>query len=153
MAFLLANWRLVLFSLVLVALGIQTARLNISQAEFKTYQAEIEKQVAENKAKAAQESARMAHNATKALDDLQVRLTALGARYKRLRDSRSTPAVPALSDAASLFGSCPGNPSQPDTVAESLGRLEAGVLGILEAGDAELAKYAELWKLQQKNSK
>jgi hypothetical protein len=152
MPILLANWKLVLFGILLAAVGIQELRVRSVKSDFATYKSAIEKQVAANKLEAAQEASRMAHNATKALDELQVRLTDLSARYKRLRDSRSTPPVPALSDAASLFGSCPGNPSQPDTASRRLGEVEAEIAGVLETGDREIAKYVELWKLQQRNA-
>ena len=149
---ILANWKLILFGILLAAVGIQELRVRSVKSDFATYRTAIEKQVAANKLAAAQEASRMAHNATKALDDLQVRLTALAARYKRLRDSRSTPPVPALSDSASLFGSCPGNPSQSDTAARLLEEVERRVTEVLQQGDSELAKYVELYELNKRNS-
>jgi hypothetical protein len=148
---ILANWKLILFGILLAAIGIQELRVRSVKSDFATYKSAIERQVEANKLAAAQERARMAHNATKALDDLQARLDSVRRSYRVLRDSRSAPAVPALSDASSLFGSCPGNPSQPDTASRRLAEIEAAIAGVLETGDGEIAKYVELWKLQQRN--
>jgi hypothetical protein len=152
LTFLLANWRLVLLAVLVAAVGIQTARLNATKSEFALYKADIQKQVAENAAKAAQERARMAQNQSEALGELQTRLDRLNRSYRVLRDRRSTQSMPSLSSAAPSISSCPGDPSQPDSVARRLDEIEAEVIGALETGDLELGKYAELWRLQQLNA-
>jgi hypothetical protein len=151
-AFALSNWRMLLMGLLLGALAIQEVRVRWIKAEFVTYRAEIERRVAENKVKAAQEQARIASNATKALDDLQARLDTVNRSYRLLRERRGSPAVPALASAAPSLSSCPGKPDESDAAAKFLGEVESRVASVLEQGDKEIAKYVELWKLQEKNS-
>lgn len=149
---LLSYWKLWLVLALLAAVGIQELRVRSVQSQFGAYRTQIEKQVAENKTKAALETARMAHNQTKALDALQVRLTAAESRYKRLRDSRSTPAVPSLATVTGIAETCPGEPDKPNPAVGQMERIERGIEAILELGDREIAKYVELYKLQQENA-
>jgi hypothetical protein len=60
--------------------------------------------------------------------------------------------VPSLPDAAPSLSACPGKPDQPEPVAGFLAQVEGRVTAILEAGDREIAKYVDLWKLEQANA-
>jgi len=151
-AFALSNWRLILIGVLVAAVAVQELRVRWIKSEFVTYRAEIERQIAENKVRNAQEVARQALNQKEALDALQGRFNALNARYKRLRDSASPSGVPALSSAAPVLSACPGDVGKPDSLAGRLEQMESAVLGILEKGDREIAKYVELWRLQKRNA-
>lgn len=150
---LLSNWRLVLIAGLALSVAVQEARVRWIKSEFQAYRLEIERQVAENKAEAALEAARMAHNARKAVDDLQTRLDSLRRSYRVLRDSRSAPAVPSLAESTGVLESCPGEPDKPNPAVGRLEQAERGIEAILEAGDREIAKYVELWRLNQANVK
>lgn len=149
MTFLLANWRVVLFVLIVLALGVQTGRISILKAEHAEFVANTEKVAAEAQAKNALERARIEANSTEAVSDLQTRLDALNARYDRLRADSGSGGVPNLASAASRISSCPDG---RDALARRLGEIEAALTGVLESGDKELNKYRELWELQQKNA-
>jgi hypothetical protein len=149
---LLAWWKEILIGLLVLAIGVQTARLNISKAEFKSYEAEIQKQVAEGKAAIALERARINANNAQALDDLQTRYVALNARYKRLRDGSSPAGSPDLSQSLGIAQACPGEPSQPNPLVGRMAEVEREIEAALEFGDKEISKYVELWKLQEKNA-
>ena len=151
-ALALSNWRLILIVLLVAAVAVQELRVRLIKSEFVTYRAEIERQVAENKVRNAQEAARQALNQKEALDALQGRFNALNARYKRLRDPTSPAGVPALSSAAPVLSSCPGNDGKSDTAARFLAEVEARVNEVIQRGDEELAKYVELWRLQERNA-
>ncbi len=147
----------VLLGAALVATGIYAAvqRLEKQQCEakFAQFRADVESAAAKAKVEAAKERARMAQNAQEALDGLQVRLNAANRAYASVRNARpGSGAVPSLSAAAPKPQSCPGQPEQPDATAGLLAEVESRVTAILEAGDREIAKYAELWKLQQANA-
>ena len=147
----------VILGAALIAMGIyakiQTVRLDAAKAEFAQYKADVESEAAKAKVLAAREEARRAQNAQEVLDGLQARYTALNARYRRLQHATaSSGPVPALSDAAALFGTCPGDAGKPDPTAGRLAEIESRITGILETGDREIAKYVELWRLQEKNS-
>ena len=151
-AFALSNWRTILIAALFAGLAVQELRIRWVQADYLAYRAEIERQVAESKVRNAQEQARQALNQKEALDALQGRFNALNARYKRLRDRASAAGVPALSSAAPIISSCPGNDGKSDAASKFLGEVESRIVGILEQGDKEIAKYVELWKLQQRNA-
>lgn len=152
---LLLDWR-VWVVITIAALGVfgavQTGRLDHEKAAFALFRAETAKVAAEAQARNAQERAREAQNATEVLSDLQTRHAALGARYVKLRDGSGSGRMPDLASAAARLGSCGPKSLQPDPTARFLGTLESEITGILEAGDLEIAKYVELWALQQKNA-
>ena len=123
------------------------------EVKFAQYRADVEAAAATARVKAAQEAARQALNAQEALDALQTRHAQLGARYVRLRDAAASGGgVPGLSTAAASLGSCPGKHIEPDATARFLAAVESAIAGVLEAGDREIAKYVQLWALQQKNA-
>lgn len=154
---LLNNWRPVGVLLLALALGGYAAvqRLGRQQveAEFAQFRADVQAEAAAASVRAAQEAARRAQNAQETIDALQARNAALSARYKRLRDAKPSPGgVPDLSTAAPVLSSCGPKHIEPDATARFLGAVESALIGILEAGDAEIAKYVQLWALQQKNA-
>ena len=123
------------------------------EVKFAQYRADVETAAAAARVKAAQEAARQALNAQEALDALQTRHAQLGARYVRLRDSAASGGgVPGLSSAAPILSTCPGKHLEPDATARFLAAVESAIAGVLEAGDGEIAKYVQLWALQQKNA-
>jgi uncharacterized protein YukE len=133
--------------------GLQSLRLRECKAEFAQFRADTERLGNEAKVRAAQELAQHAQHAQEALDDLSSRNAALSASYERLRTFNSAGRrVPRLPDAAPSLSTCPGKPEQPDAVAGFLAALEGRVTAILEAGDREIGKYVELWKLEQANA-
>lgn len=144
----------VLLSIALVAVGIyakvQSLGWQQCKAEYTQFQADIDREASASKVKAAQEAARHAKNSQEALDGLQTRYDALDARYRRLRQSATSGGtVPTLSSAASVAQACPIG--EPDTAARRMGEIEARIAAVLEAGDKELAKYRELWRLNEAN--
>jgi multidrug efflux pump subunit AcrA (membrane-fusion protein) len=143
----------VLLGIALIATGVyakvQTVRMEEAKAEYAQFRADVESEAAKAKVAAAQESLRQAQAAQEVLSDLQTRYAALNARYGRLRASSGSGPVPSLSAAAPSLGSCPDG---ADAAARLLAEVESLVIPILEEGDRELAKYGELWELQQKNS-
>ena len=153
MIWLLANWRIVLFGAVVLALGVQTGRISLLKAEHAEYVAKINQEVAENKAKAALETARLNANATEALDDLQARYSILNARYNGLRQSGSSKPVPSLAESTGVLSSCHGEPGKPNPAVGQMERLERGVEEILKFGDVEISKLVESHQLQQNNAK
>lgn len=153
MPILLANWKLFLFGVMLAAIGVQELRVRWIKSDFEAYRVEIERQVAQNRLQNAQEQARIERNGKEALDALQTRYAALNARYRVLRKSSSAPRVPSAVEALGIAQSCPGEPDKPNPAVGQVERLERGVEEILEFGDREIAKYVELWKLQQENAK
>ena len=150
---LLADLR-VWLAAALIATGLYAAvqRLLKEQAkvEFAQYRADVEKEAAASRVRAAQEAARQAQAAQEAVDALQTRYVALSARYDRLRSRPAgTVLVPGLSAAAPLLGACPGDAGKPDPYAGFLAAVEGRVAAIAEACDRELAKFVELWRLDQ----
>lgn len=143
---LLLDWR-VWVAAAFAALGFYAAVQHIgwqaSRAEYAQFRADTERLAAEAKVKNAQEQARMAANATEAISDLQVRHDAIAARYDRLRKSGggSMPACPATPGSPSPIS---GGPVQPDPL--------AGCVAALQWGEGELAKFRDLWLLDQKNA-
>ena len=140
----------------LIATGIYAKVQNIQkqqiQAEYAQFRADAESEAAKAQVAAAQEAARQAQHAQEALSDLQDRNAALNRRYERLRASASGGVVPALSSAAASLGSCPGNAVQPYSPSGLLAEIESRVTAILKAGDLEIAKYGELWDLDEANA-
>ena len=133
----------------LIATGLYAAVQRVEkehvQAEFAQFKADVESEAAKAKVRNAQEALRQAQSAQEVVDDLQNRNAYLSARYDRLRASRaSSSSVPPISSAPEVTVSLPGSLEQPDP---TLGCLQA-----LEWGDRELSKYAELWRLQEKNA-
>lgn len=115
-----------------------------SKAEFAQFQAATEKLAAEAKVRNAQEAAQQARNAQEALDDLQTRNAALSARYAILRARPGGSGVPQAGTGPALPSPVAGSPVESDA--------DARCMAALEWGDEELAKYAELWRLQEKNT-
>jgi len=122
------------------------------QAELAQFRADVESEAAKAKVAAAQQEALQAKHSEEVVSDLQNRLDAANARYARLRASSGSSTVPALSTAAPSLSACPGNSGESDANARFLAQVEERVIAITEAGDREIAKYRELWELQQKNS-
>jgi hypothetical protein len=123
--------------------------LEIGQDRLEAFQ-EAQEAIA-NKARVAglNEQIRRQQNATEALNGLEVRLRILDAKYRGVRANTSGGGVPSLSQAAGSLSSCPDG---RDAASRLLGEVESRVIEILEQGDRELAKYRELWELQEKNS-
>lgn len=123
------------------------------KAEFAQFRADAESEAAKAKVAAARQEALQAMHAQEALDDLQARHAALSARYERLRHSSpGSGAVPTLSAAATSLSACRGEPSQPDPLIGRLDEIEERVLAVLAEGDAEIAKYVVLYRLEQANA-
>jgi hypothetical protein len=123
------------------------------QATFAQFRADVESEAAKAKVAAARREALQATNAQEALDDLQARNAALSARYERLRHAKpGSGPVPSLSDAAK--GACPerGEPGEPDPLIGLLDQVEERVIAVLAKGDDEIAKYVELYRLEQANA-
>jgi hypothetical protein len=133
--------------------GLQSLRLRECKAEFAQFRADTERLGNDAKVRNAQEAARQALAAQEVLSDLQTRHDALSASYERLRrDNASRRPVSALSSAAPSLSACPGKPDQPDATTRFLVEVESRIVAITEAGDREIAKYVELWKLEQANA-
>ena len=116
----------------------------MEKAEFAQFRADVDRLASEAKVKNAQEAARQAQNAQEVLGDLQTRHDALSARYDRLRARPGSSPVSALPGAAPSPGPIASDPQQPDP--------DARCLAVMEAGDREIAKDVELWRLEQENS-
>ena len=143
------TWIAIAFAALASYAAVQHIGWQASKAEYAQFRADTERLAAEAKVKNAQEAARHAQDAQEALDDLQTSYDALNARYASLR--RSSPGrggVPGLASAAQSLSSCPA--AQPDASAGRLADLEARMVTILESGDREIAKYRQLWELEQK---
>ena len=153
---LLADLRVLLGIALIATAGyaaVQKNRLAMCKAEFAQYQADVDREASAARVRAAQEARRHALNAQEVLDDLQTRHTALAARYSRLRDTKAgSGGLPALSSAAPVLSACATDTGKPDASAGFLDALERRVAEVLEAGDRELGKYVQLWRLQQKNA-
>lgn len=145
---LLLDWR-VWVAAAVAALVFYAASQHIgwqaSKAEFAQFQANTEKLAAEAKARNAQEAAQQARNAQEALDDLQTRHTALSSRYASLRPRPGGSGVPQAGAGPALAVPGAGGSVESDA--------DARCLAALEWGDGELAKYAELWRLQEKDAR
>lgn len=153
---LLIDWRAWLavgIGALVVYAAVQRAEKEHVQAEFAQYRADVESAAAKAKVQAAQEEAAHAKHAQEALDDLQARNAAISAAYQRLLHAKpSGRPVPRLSDAAPVLGACPGKPDEPDPAIGRLDEIEGRVLEVLAKGDAEIAKYVELYRLEQANA-
>lgn len=152
---LLLNWRTyvaVAFLLLGAYAGCQHIELEHTRSQFVEFRADTERVAAEAKVKNAQEQVRLQQNAAEALDALQSRFNQLDTKYRSLRAGTGSGTVPALSTAAPIIGTCPRNTEQPNTFARRLDQVEIAILGILEVGDKELAKYVELWNLEKENT-
>ena len=146
LALLTNKWTYVIaaFALCCAALAVQTTRLKWVQAEYATSQASVAKEAADAKVAAARQEALHAINAQEAIDALQTRHDALSARYAVLRARPAGGTVPALPGAPASPGPSPGSAEVSDATTRCLAALEWG--------DGQLAKFAELWRLQQANA-
>lgn len=131
-----------------IAIKVQSSRLASCRQEYELFKVQVEAigkaQIAANKL----EALRREGIVKGALYDYQKRLGGLAADYQRVRaDIAGRGSVSALSNAAPAI--CAG--TDPDT-AGILARMEAGILGILETGDAEIAKYRALWQVNQETA-
>ena len=140
----------VMLAAALVAMGLYAAVQRIekeqAKAELVQFKADVESEAAKAKVRNAQEALRQAQASEEVVSDLQTRNAALSRAYASLR--RTNPGsggVPTLPQAPPSPGACPGSPQQPDP---SIGCLQA-----IQFGDEQLAKYAELWRLQEKNAR
>lgn len=129
--------------------AVQHLGWNLEKANFAQYRAEVAAISAENEARNAHAASEHERNAREAMDDLQTRYDALGARYDRLRrpTTGNRPSLPAAAGATDALGA--GLNGQPDPATGCL----AQALSILELGDREIAKYRELWELDVRNAK
>lgn len=138
-------WLAVAFAALAVYAAVQRAEKQHAKSELAQYRAEVESEAAKAKVRAAQEAAQQAQHAQEALDDLQARNDAVSAAYERLRHAkpRSSP-VPSV----------PATPEVPSPIAVDPVESDADArcVAVLEVADRELAKYAELWRLEQANS-
>lgn len=142
----------VLLGIALIATGLYAAVQRLQkehvEAEYAQFRADVESEAAKAKVSAAQESLRRSENAQEVVSDLQNRYAALNARYRVLRANSGGSPVPAVPSASAGAQTCPSG--QPHA---ALGHVPEGAcLAAIEAGDRELAKYRELWRLQEKNS-
>lgn len=144
------TWVAVAFAALASYAAVQHIGWVTTKAEYAQFKADTERLAAASKVAAAREEARRAANATEVLSDLQTRLDRANARYASLRASSGSSGLPALSSAATSIGACPSG--QPDAAARLLGEVESRITAILETGDREIAKYRELWDLQQRNA-
>ncbi len=138
------TWIAVAFGILSFYAAVQHIGWQATRAEYATFQAGVAKEAADAKVRNAQEAARHAQNAQEVLSDLQTRHVALSARYASLRARSGSGGVPTVPGAAPSPGPVPGSPEQPDTLTRCLAALEWG--------DTELAKFAELWKLDKANA-
>jgi hypothetical protein len=123
------------------------------QADYAQFRADVESEAAKAKVRNAQEAASQAQHAQESLDDLQARNATLAAAYERLRHAKpGGRPVPSLSSAAPSLGACPGQSGQPDPAIGLLDQIEERVLAVLAKGDAEIAKYVELYRLEETNA-
>lgn len=129
--------------------AVQHLGWKLEKANFAQFRAEVVAISAENEARTAQQASEHERNAREAIDDLQTRYDALGARYDRLRRpaAGNSPSLPTTTDPADALGA--GLNGQPDPATGCL----AQALSILELGDREIAKYRELWELEVRNAK
>ena len=139
----------VLLAGALIATGLYAAVQRVEkehvQAEFAQFKADVESEAAKAKVAAARTEALQATHAQEALDGLQTRLDAVSVAYKRLQHaSPGSSTVSSIPSAPEVTVSIPGSPPESDTLARCISTLEWG--------DKELAKYAELWRLQEKNA-
>ena len=139
----------VILAAALVAMGIYAAVQRVekeqAKAELAQFKADVESEAAKAKVRNAQEALRQAQASEEVVSDLQTRNAALSRAYASLRASSSGRPVPAIPQASPSPGSCPGSPQQPDP---TIGCLQA-----IQFGDEQLAKFAELWRLQEKNAR
>ena len=138
----------VMLGIALLAAGAYGAVQRIEKekvkAEFAQFRADVETEAAKAKVRNAQIAVQQAQAAQEVLGDLQTRLDRANAVYASLRASASRRTVPAL----------PSTPPSPSPVAGSLEQpyADARCMAALEWGDREMSKYAELWRLEQKNA-
>ena len=133
--------------------AVQRAEKEHVKSQFAQFRADVESEAAKAKVAAARQEALQAKHAQEALDDLQTRLDRLNRAYAGLRDSKpSSRPVPRLSSAATVLSACPGVAGQPDPTIAALDGIEERVLAVLAEGDREIAKYVELYRLEQANA-
>ena len=139
----------VMLAAALVAMGLYAAVQRIekehAKAELAQFKADVESEAAKAKVRNAQEALSQAQASEEVVSDLQTRNAALSRAYASLRASSSSRPVPPIPPAPPSPGSCPGSPQQPDP---TIGCLQA-----IQFGDEQLAKFAELWRLQEKNAR
>ncbi len=138
------TWVAIAFAALAGYAAVQHIGWQASKAEYAQFRADVESEAADAKVRNAQEAARHAQNATEVLSDLQTRHDALSARYASLRARSGGSPVPTVPGAACEPSPGTGSPIQPDPAARCLAALQFG--------DEQLAKYAELWRLQKANA-
>ena len=115
------------------------------KADYATFRAQVASLAVEAEARTAAQEALQAMHAEEAVHDLQTRLDAVSVAYKRLQHR------PDGSGAVPNLPSTPGSPSAgPRDSGES--DADARCLAVIEKADRELSKFAEIWKLQQRNA-
>ena len=139
----------VMLAAALVAMGIYAAVQRVekeqAKAELAQFRADVESEAAKAKVRNAQEALGQAQASEEVVSDLQTRNAALSRAYASLRASSGSRPVPHIPQAPTSVSACPGSPQQPDTL--------AGCLQAIQFGDEQLAKFAELWRLQEKNAR
>lgn len=134
----------VAFALLGSYAAVQHIGWQASKAELAQFRADVESEGAKAKVAAAQAAAQQAQHEQEALDDLQTRNAALSARYASLRAHPGSRPVSALPEAAAVVSTGPVSALQPDP--------DAGCLAAFEWADQQLAKYAEVWRLELANA-
>lgn len=115
-----------------------------AESRYVTLEAETTRLAAEAKVKNALQAAQQARNAQEALDDLQTRLNRTGALYASLRSHPGSSGMSQAGTGAAIPSPGPVGALQPDP--------DPGCLAAFEWADIQLAKYAELWRLQEANA-
>lgn len=115
-----------------------------SKAEFAQFRADTEHLAAEAKVKNAQIALQQAHAAQEALDDLQTRNATLNDAYASLRARSGRGGVPKAGTVPTVLSTVQGSSFESDA--------DARCLAVIETADRELAKFSELWRLQEKNT-
>ena len=131
------SWISIAFGILTAYAAVQHIGWQATKAEYATFQASVAKEAADAKVAAARQEALHAINAQEAIDALQTRNVALGARYERLRANPPRCPVSAVPGSAEQPGPVAGSTVEPDPLTRCLRAVEWG--------DKELAKYAGLW--------
>lgn len=162
-SFLVSNWRLVAFGILLAALGIQTWRLGSCQTSYQEFRVSTEAIARAQKAK--NEAIREANEklTQEVVDAKDKMLADLSTRYARARrDARRVPvnpgsgSLPAAPEAPALASAClTSNPAiggvdrDKEALSARLAEVEAALLDLMEKADAEMVKYRQLWAWAQ----
>lgn len=115
------------------------------RANFAQFEADTQSLAAQAKVKNALQAAQQARNAQEALDDLQTRLNRTSTLYASLRARSGSSGVPQAGTAPAITSPGPLSAPKPDP--------DPGCVAAFEWADIQLARYAELWRLGEKNQR